>query len=445
MERYPVAQNLKALSDRFSSSGHSLYLVGGAVRDFLLGKANDDFDFTTDATPEEVVALFPGKTIPTGIKHGTVTVRFRGQSYEITTFRTDGDYSDGRHPDSVQFVRSLESDLERRDFTINALACSLENGEILDFHEGIKDLENRTIRAIGRAEKRFEEDALRMMRACRFASKLDFDVEEETFRAIQENAENIVHVSQERIREELFKILQSDHPAKGLYLLHRSGVMKYILPELEEGVGMRQKGMHRYDVFDHILHAVQASADMGSPFIVRLAALMHDIGKPRSMRIRDGEPTFYSHEIVGEKMARKILSRLRCSNDEMELTALLVKEHMFNYTDEWTDSAVRRFLLKVGKENLPLLFALRRADQMAIEGRVDEENLSKLKYRLDKEIERGSALTVKDLKINGKDLIALGERPGPEMGRRLSALLEMVIENPELNEKESLIGLYRNM
>ena len=279
------------------------------------------------------------------------------------------------------------------------------------------------------------------MRACRFASKLDFEIEEGTFRAIQENAANIVHVSAERIREELYKILASDHPAKGLYLLHKSGLMKYILPELEEGIGMKQKGMHRYEVFDHIIAAVQASADQEAPFEVRLAALLHDIGKPRSMRIRDGEPTFYSHEIISEKMAREILQRLKCSNEEIEKTAILIREHMFNYSDEWSDSAVRRFLLRVGRENLSYLFALRRADQMAIDGKVDEESLKKLSERIQAEIDRGSALTIKDLKINGKDLMALGMKPGPEMGAKLSELLEMVLENPELNERETLLKL----
>jgi len=443
MERYPVPRILRELSGPFVENGHSLYLVGGAVRDFLLGKENDDFDFTTDARPEEVIALFPGRTIPTGIKHGTVTVRFRGQSYEITTFRTEGDYSDGRHPDSVSFVRSLESDLERRDFTINALACSLETGRILDFHGGIEDLERHMIRAIGVPEKRFQEDALRMMRACRFSSKLDFEVEESTLEAIRRNAGNIVHVSAERIREELFKILSSDHPAKGLLLLQESGLMKYILPELEEGIGMRQKGMHRYDVFGHIIAAVQASADLKAPLAVRLAALLHDIGKPRSMRLKGGEPTFYSHEIISERLARDILSRLKCSNEEIETCALLVREHMFNYSDEWSDSAVRRFLLRVGRENIPLLFALRRADQLAIDGSVNEAALKRLSERIQLEIDRGSALTIRDLKINGRDLMELGMRPGPEMGARLSELLELVIENPELNEREKLLSISR--
>lgn len=445
MAKYPLTDNIKALSKPFIKAGFSLYLVGGAVRDFLLSKRNDDYDFTTDATPDEIMELFKGHTIPTGIKHGTVTVRFRGESYEITTFRADGDYSDGRHPDKVEFVRSLESDLERRDFTINAFAVSIQSGEILDYHNGRADLEKGLIRAIGTPKKRFDEDALRLIRACRFASKLDFEIEEETKKAIIEDASNITKVSAERIREELFKILSSDHPAKGLELMRETGLMKYILPELLEGYGMEQKGMHKYDVYYHIINSLQAAADDNAPFPVRLALLFHDIGKPRSMKIRDGEVTFYSHEKISENLAHEILSRLKCSNEEIALTCLLVRNHMFHYQREWTDSAVRRFLLKVGKENLDLLFAVRRADRLAIDGNVDEEKISDLRERIEKEIQRGSAMSLKDLKINGRDLIDLGIKPGPKMGQILEELFERVTEDPALNEKESLRELAKSL
>ncbi|MCR5731937.1 MAG: HD domain-containing protein [Sphaerochaetaceae bacterium] len=445
MTKYPLPDKIKALSEPFTKKGFSLYLVGGAVRDYLLGKENDDYDFTTDAKPEEVISLFPGHTIPTGIKHGTVTVRFKGESYEITTFRADGEYSDGRHPDCVKFVRNIESDLERRDFTINAFACSVESGEILDLHGGKQDLAAGLIRAIGEPKKRFDEDALRMMRACRFASRLDFEIEEETFKAIVKDSSNITKVSAERIREELFKILSSDHPAKGLELMRKTGLMKYILPELLEGYGMAQKGMHKYDVYYHIINTVQAAADTHAPFPVRLASLLHDIGKPRSRKIKDGEVTFYSHEVISEKLAIDILNRLKCSNEEIALTCLLVRNHMFNYQSEWTDSAVRRFIMRVGIENMDNLFCLRVSDRLAIDGKVDEENLSELKERIDAEIARGSALTIKDLKVNGRDLINLGIKPGPEMGNILSTLLERVIEEPKLNERETLLELVKEI
>ena len=252
-KEYSLDDNTGALGKIFSSHGWQLYLVGGAVRDYILGIPNDDYDYATDASPEEVMAMFPHHCIPTGLQHGTVTVRFRKQSYEVTTFRSEGDYSDGRHPDSVEFVRSLESDLERRDFTINAFAASCTDGHIIDMHGGYEDLENHTIRAIGNPHERFGEDALRMIRACRFASKLDFSIEDETFNAIKEKAGTILKVSQERIKEELFKIIGGPHPVKGIELMRKTGLLHYILPELERCTGVEQAGFHTLDVYAHTL------------------------------------------------------------------------------------------------------------------------------------------------------------------------------------------------
>ena len=441
MKKYPFNEKIKELSKCFASKGYSLYLVGGAVRDFLLKKKNDDYDFTTDALPEEIVALFPGKTIPTGIKHGTVTVLFKGESYEITTFRTEGSYTDSRHPDNVTFVRSLEEDLKRRDFTINAFAADTKDGHIIDLHDGYSDLKNGILRAIGDAKERFKEDALRMLRACRFAAKLNFTIEKSTFNAICDRASSIKKVSAERIKDELFSILSSSHPAKGIDLMRESKLLSYIIPELEWGIGCEQLGFHDKDVYTHILLTVQAAADASFPLSVRLAALFHDIAKPlcRAGNEEVGY-TFYNHDTEGERLTREILLRLKCSNEEINHTALLVREHMFNYTPNWSDSAVRRFILRVGVNNIKDLFLLRLADMKAISGRMDFTSLEELDSRIRVELEKQNALSVKDLLINGNDLLSMGLK-GPIIGETLNYLLDNVIEDPSLNERSKLIEL----
>lgn len=440
MLRYPVNDRLKDFSSVFSHNGFSIYLVGGAVRDFLLKKENHDYDFATDAEPMDMKRMFR-HTIDTGIKHGTVTILYKGGSYEVTSFRTEDGYSDKRHPERVKFVKSLSEDLRRRDFTINALACSLPKGEIIDEHDGIRDLKKKVIRAIGDPYERFEEDALRMLRACRFASKLSFDIEEETLDAMRKMGKNVSAVSAERIKEEVFSLILSESPVKGLEYMRISGLMETVLPELYATYGIEQGGIHTDDVYHHLLRTLHRAKENGHSDRVRLAALFHDIGKVDTRRKgKEREYTFFGHDIRSAELYEGIAERLKTSNEEKYAVSHLIRNHMFSYDPSWTDGAVRRFITRVGKENIDELIDLRIDDAEAISGRVNPFILVSLIERINKEYERNSALTLKDLKIKGDDLIR--EKiinPSPAMGRILNTLLDEVIEDPQLNERESLL------
>ena len=444
MKRYVFTRDILSLGRKFSDSGHKLYIVGGAVRDFLLGRENHDYDFTTDATPEEVTALFPSSTIPTGIKHGTVTVLYRKEAYEITTFRTEGAYSDGRHPDSVSFVRDLAEDLSRRDFTVNAFAASTEDGTIIDLHGGLDDLKKKTIRAIGEPKDRFDEDALRMLRAVRFAAKLGFEIEEKTFEAVKKDAERITLISKERIREEFFRLIDSPEPARGLELLRTSGLLKYILPELEAAYGFEQLGLHSDDVYHHTLKALEEAKRLGYPLSVKLAVLFHDLGKVEARR-GDGESgyTFYGHENISEKIAERTLKTLKCSTEEIRKTCSLVRNHMFAYTPEWSDSAVRRFIIRVRLNDIPELFDVRRSDALSMDPKADFTLLNSFEQRIETEVEKQSAMTLRDLAVNGNDLKNEKIAEGKKLGQVLNYLLDEVIEDPSLNERDKLINLAR--
>lgn len=440
--KYRVPYKLKELSDIFEQNGYCLYLVGGAVRDYVLKLENHDYDFTTDAEPTEVKKMFR-KTIDTGIKHGTVTVLFKGGSYEITTFRTEGEYHDGRHPEKVAFVRNLDEDLKRRDFTINALAANLKSGTIIDNHNGLEDLEKGLVRAIGVPEERFTEDALRMLRACRFASKLGFVVEESTKKAISKLKENVRLVSAERIKEELFRLIDSPCPRAGLETMRETGLMDIILPELSDLYGLEQGGFHNEDAYEHSILALERARDMKYPIEVKVAALLHDIGKKHTRKEGETRYTFYGHESVSEKLASKILDRLKASNNEKKIILRLIREHMFSYTPEWSDGAIRRFINRVGINSLDRLYMLRDCDNTATTGEKPESEhlLSELKARIKLELDRNSALTLKDLKITGDDLLSIGMEKGPGIGKILNELLEMVIDNPDLNDKEKLSSI----
>ena len=430
---------LREFSEIFISNGYTLYLVGGAVRDFLLGKENHDYDFTTDAEPGDVKRMFR-RTIDTGIKHGTVTVIFQKRHFEVTTFRTENDYTDSRHPDSVTFVKSLEEDLRRRDFTINAMAASLPDGKIIDLHEGRKDLRRSLIRAIGNPEERFREDALRMMRACRFSSQLGFDIEEGTLSAMAELSGTIQKVSAERIKEELFRMVGGKAPEKGLEAMRRTGLMDEILPELSRTYGFRQGGMHSEDLYTHLILALKAANERDYSIEVKLAALFHDIGKVDTRAEgEEREYTFYGHERKSAELADRIFRRLRTSNEEREKVTHLIANHMFSYTPDWTDSAVRRFIRKVGIENIDPLFQLRISDIAATVGaRPDPTLLFMFAERINAELEKENALSLKDLCIDGRKLISLGIPSGPAIGKILNALLEEVIEDPSLNDEDYL-------
>ena len=430
---------LKEFAEVFTKNGYTLYLVGGAVRDFLLGKENHDYDFTTDAEPQDVKRMFR-RTIDTGIKHGTVTVIFQKRHFEVTTFRTEGDYHDSRHPDSVTFVKSLEEDLKRRDFTINAMAVSLPDGKVIDLHDGKKDLRKRLIRAIGDPEERFEEDALRMMRACRFSSQLGFTIEKETLLAMGRLAHTIQKVSAERIKEELFRLIDGKEPRKGLEAMRITGLMDEILPELSRTYGFRQGGMHKEDLYEHLVLALEAAEEHRYPISVKLAALFHDIGKVTTRADGDNrEYTFYGHDRESAKMVDRIFRRLKTSNEERECVEHLVENHMFSYSPDWTDSAVRRFIRRVGIDSINPLFQLRVADILATTGhRADPTMLLAFSDRINAELDKENALSLKDLKIDGKRLIGLGIAKGPIIGKILNALLEEVIEDPGLNNGEYL-------
>lgn len=440
MKHFNIPKPLSELNEIFVKNNFHLYLVGGAVRDYLLGLKNNDYDFTTDATPEEVSMMFPHSTIPTGIKHGTVTVIFKKELYEITTFRSEGDYLDSRHPSSVEFVRDLSTDLERRDFTINALAVDLTTGEIIDYHNGIEDLNAKVIRAIGEPKQRFDEDGLRLLRACRFAAKLDFKIEENTFKAIVETRENIRPVSVERIKDELFSLLLSHHPKTGLEALRETGLLDIILPEFVPMVGMEQKGMHKYDVWNHTLACTEASVNLKFPQFVTLASFFHDIGKTVTYKEIDGVATFYNHEVEGERLTKQILKRLKASNEEIYTISHLVREHMFHYTPDWRDGAVRRFINRIGLNYIPMLFQLRICDQIGITGEADTTLIDELQKRIDKILAENCALKLSDLNINGKDLMTLSVK-GKLIGLTLNYILEQVIDDPSLNEKDKLLKL----
>lgn len=443
---YDIPGKLAELAHIFKKNGYSLYLVGGAVRDYVLGNKNHDYDFTTDAEPLEVKAMFK-RTIDTGIKHGTVTVLYKGESYEITTFRTEGDYTDNRHPDSVKFVKNLEEDLKRRDFTINALAADLFSGEIIDMNCGLQDLKDKKIRAIGNPTERFSEDALRMLRACRFSSKLDFEIDKNTLEAIAKLQKNVLDVSSERIKEEFFKLVDGSNPIRALEYMRMTGLMETLFPELYTTIGVEQRGFHNEDVYTHLLLALKHANKMHYPLDVKMAALFHDIGKPETRAEGKDRFTFYSHEVASEKITRSIMTRLKASNKEKEDISHLVREHMFSYTPDWTDAAIRRFINRVGIDYLDRLFMLRNSDLAATTGDCPDstERLEELKQRINKELDQNNAMSIKDLHINGNDLIKLGIPKGKEIGKTLSYLLERVIEQPELNTNEKLTAIVKSL
>ena len=444
--KYPVPEIIRQFASIFRENGHRLYIVGGAVRDHLLGRPNSDYDFCTDAKPEEVIPMFR-RVIPTGIKHGTVTVLFKGESFEVTTFRTEGAYSDQRHPDSVTFVTDLTEDLSRRDFTVNAFAADCLDGSIIDLFDGMKDLKSKTIRAIGIPRERFEEDALRLMRLARFCSKLGFEPDPETKQAASQLSASITNVSQERIYDELSKILMTEKPTVGLRLLEDIGVLEHILPELTECRRIEQTKVGATDVLEHIYNTVDAAAHFRYSYNVRLAALLHDIAKPQTMVINPyGVMRFYGHDIKSAQMARAVMRRLKCSNQLTDTVCNLIENHMVKYSPNWTDGAVKRFIKRVGKENINELFELQWCDQIASEGKSKVEEYDPFIRRI-KELEN-QPMSVRELAVSGDDLAQAGIPKSKVMGDILDELLEMVIDYPSLNEKETLINqailLYKN-
>lgn len=419
-------------------NGHQAYLVGGCMRDLLLGIPINEWDITTSAKPDQVSKLF-AKVIPTGIEYGTVTIILADGQYEVTTFRSDERYVDGRHPANVTFTDDIHKDLSRRDFSMNALAYDPQTEELIDDFEGQKDLKQKLIRAIGDPFERFSEDGLRPVRACRFAAKLGFEIEKKTFAAISKTLEITKKVAPERIHDEMVKMLSARKPSLGFELMRRSGLLKLIMPELENCYGVEQpRKFHKYDVYWHSLYSCDAADP--SNLALRLAALLHDISKPEC---KEGFH-FYNHDRIGAEVAKEILERLRFSNAEIAKVTNLIKNHMFNYESSWSDAAVRRFMRRVGVGNLEDLFALRAADTKAMEREIEDAYLEELKSRIQKIIDEEQALHIKDLKVDGKDVMEILKiKPGPKVGEALSALLEKVLDDPKLNERETLLKLIK--
>ena len=440
-----VAQEIGAICTILLDNGFECYLVGGSVRDLILQIPVYDYDFATNARPEQVMKLFK-KVIPTGIKHGTVTVLMHYAHYEITTYRSDGNYTDGRHPDSVAFSESLKEDVERRDFTINGLAYDVNNRVIIDYVGGMGDIEKKIIKTIGDPLQRFSEDGLRPYRACRLAAKLHFSINKKTLEAIPQMLDVASKISVERVRDEIKKMLEADKPSVGFEYMRVTGLLQLCLPELSQGFGMEQNKYHLYDIYYHSIYSCDA-APKDKP-LLRLAALLHDIGKIATRREgHDGDFTFYNHEVIGAKIARKIMRRLKFSNDEIEYVTNLILNHMFHYTQDWTDGAVRRFIRKVGLNNLQDLFILRLADRSG-NGMRDglPEPIKKLKKHIEKVVEKDNAFTVKDLDIDGYSIMdALHIKPGPIVGKILNELLEKVLDNPDLNNHETLLALAKDI
>lgn len=441
-----LPQELLYICKILHKNNYSAYIVGGSIRDLILGDKVSDFDLATDAHPEKIMELFK-HTIPTGIKHGTVTVFINKTGYEITTFRADGKYIDGRHPENVVFARTLEEDLKRRDFTINAIAYDIINKKIIDLENGIEDLKKRIIRTIGNPVERFIEDGLRPIRACRFASKLGFEIENETYNSIPKVLNIINMVSRERVQDEFLKIIESPKPSVGIELLRQSGILKLFIPELLEGYNVKQNKFHKYDVYYHNLYTCDAAPQ--NNIKVRLAALFHDLAKPicKNLDLKDEDTTFYNHEVISANFARRIMKRLKFSNNEIEIVTKFIKLHMFHYTDEWTDGAVRRFIRKVGLDLIPDLFLLREADRIGNGLKKGKSNsLERLKIRINKIIEEQNAISLKDLAVNGYDIMELKKiPPGPEVGRILNSLLEYILDNPEKNTRENLLEVAANL
>lgn len=437
---FTVKDGARDIVHVMKTGGFEAYLVGGGVRDTLLGKTPEEWDITTSALPAQVMKLFP-KVVPTGIDYGTVTVILPDGQYEVTTFRADEVYVDGRHPSNVVFTADLHKDLSRRDFTINAIACDPESGRLIDDFRGQEDLKAKLIRAVGDPVARFREDGLRPIRACRFAATLKFTIEPATLAAIRPALLVVQKVAPERIHDELIKILSADQPSVGFEYMRQTGLLELILPELAGCYGVEQPPQfHPYNVYWHSLYSCDA-APKDDPTL-RLAALLHDIGKP-SCKV---DFTFYNHDRVGAGQAEALLRRLKFSNDTIEKVKNLIGNHMFDYTPEWSDAAVRRFIRRVGGiDNVRDLFLLRRADAKAMNNDIGVEYLAELQQRIDRIIAEAHALRVTDLKVDGQDVMkTLAIKPGPKVGQVLEALLEKVLDDPQLNEREKLIELIKS-
>lgn len=452
LEKIKTPENVRQIIHRLTENGFEAYAVGGCVRDALLGRKPQDWDITTSAKPEEVKALFR-RTIDTGIEHGTVTIMMDKEGYEVTTYRLDGEYEDHRHPKEVLFTPSLIEDLKRRDFTINAMAYNDETG-IVDKFDGRGDMEKKQIRAVGDAVCRFDEDALRMLRAVRFAGQLGFEIEEKTLDGIREKAPTLTHVSAERIRTELAKLLCSKGPEE-LFVAKETGLTRIFMPEFDRMCETKQNNPHHcMDVAHHSMKVVQnvrsiyerEGFEREKDFVILVfAALLHDVAKPLCKTTdEDGVDHFYNHGEKGAEMAKKILHRLRFDNETIGTVTKMVRWHDDRY--QGGRRGMRRAMNRIGVDVMPYLFALQEADLSAQSEYMREEKMAELaaaKLLYEEVLQAGEAVTVKDLAVSGKDLIEAGVKQGPAIGECLNRLLDNVMEHPEWNEKEILLRMLK--
>lgn len=450
-----IPKEVELVNKKIAEEGFQSYYVGGCVRDFLLAQKPKDWDITTNAKPEELRKLFPGSVYEN--KFGTVGVKTASGDpatalVEVTTFRKEGKYTDKRHPDSITFAETLEEDLSRRDFTVNAIAMEAKGG-IVDPFGGRKDLRDKIIRAVGNPEERFQEDALRLMRAVRLSAQLGFKIEDKTAKAVEKHAGLLEFIAKARIADELCKMLMVERAADGVRKMQELGLLKYVLPELEEGVGVEQNKHHKYTVFEHNLRSLEYAAKQNFPLELRIASLLHDVGKPRTRAWKDdprgsktragkkGDWTFYQHQYVGEKMAIRMLDRLRLPRKLIEKVALLVREHMFVYDPELvTERGVRRLLRRVGPENMDDLLMVREADRIGSGvAKAVPYRLRHLKAMIERV--KKDPVSVKMLAVKGNDVMeTLDIEPGPKVGKILNILLEEVLDDPTMNSREKLIA-----
>ncbi len=436
--RIVIPEKAKHIVKTIQAAGFEAYVVGGCVRDSILGRLPQDWDITTSATPYQVKELFP-RTVDSGLQHGTVTVIQGGEGFEVTTYRIDGKYEDSRHPKEVTFTRNLEEDLKRRDFTINAMAYNDEVG-LVDIFGGMKDMEAGVIRCVGNPMERFSEDALRMLRAIRFSAQLGYSIDEATADAVRELAPTLEKISAERIQTELVKLLTSNHPDY-LRIAYELGVTKVFFPEFDVAMETEQKHPHHmYSVGEHTL---QSLLHTEPDKVLRFTMLFHDIGKPESLSVDgDGTTHFYGHAVLSADMARQIMRRLKFDNHTTDMVNKLVKYHDYGNSIDPDLRSVRRAVNKIGEEAFPALFQVKRADILAQSSFQREEKLARVakwESLYEEMKEKNQCVSLKDLAVTGSDLIAAGVKPGKEIGEILQMLLQAVIEDPERNQREFLM------
>lgn len=446
--KFKIPKEVLEIAKVLQGKGYGAYLVGGCVRDLVLGAAPKDWDLATGARPEKIQELFPESVYEN--QFGTVGIKTDSEDQklkvvEVTTFRLEGRYTDKRHPDDIKFAETIEEDLSRRDFTVNAIAMSVD-GALVDPFGGQKDLKAKLLRTVGKPEDRFDEDALRLLRAARFAVELDFGIDLETRRAIETKSQLLEMIAKERVRDELVKILTSPRAAAGIILLEELNLLQYVMPELREGLGVGQNKHHIYTVFEHNVKALDYTVKKNYSLLVRMASLLHDVGKPKVKQGDGPDSTFYNHDAVGAKLALRILDRLRFSKEFIENVAHLVRCHLFYYNvGEVTEAGVRRFLRRVGPENVDDLMKVREADRIG--SGVPKAVPYKLRHLLFMiEKVKNDPISPKMLKVTGEDVMRIADIPAsPKVGQVLAILLEEVLENPERNDKEKLEGRIREL